>query len=230
MTKDQAMERMMFLRARTVENGCTENEANIAMQALNALMSQYNLSMTEAEIQAEEMMALELEGESKQPIHGLCNSIGYYTDTQNWYEIHGNKISYKFLGLKEDVLTAQYLFAMLNSSIGFELRKYKKGKGRDKQRDDGFVKGMCFRLSERLSDMKRESVADEVTGSEYAIVVRSKKQRVNDAMAELGISLRVVSDKTKFSMDAFDKGYKKGGEVQINKGISDNPQGRKQLR
>lgn len=232
MTKEQAIERIYFLRARTVENGCTENEANIAMQVLNGIMKDFNMTLTEAEILKDEMVCVQLEADSRQPIHQLCHAIGLYTDTKQWYSTGKRLILYNFLGTKEDALNAQYLFAMLNASIGFELRKFSKGKGRDAQRDEGFKRGMCARLSERLREMKRETEREVIVNNDeqYSLIIKTKQQKIKEEMENAGIVLTAVSDRRRYDSSSFESGYKKGGDIQINKGIADNPQTRKQLK
>jgi len=217
------------LKQRTVNNGCTENEAEIAMNQLNSLLKKYNLTMTEADVFESKITQLDIEVDKESVMQFACYGLSYYTNTQIWKNSFGRKTySYSILGLKHDVEIAEYLWDLLGSAIRFSLVKFEiSNLGASVKEKRSFTVGMASRLSSRLKEMKDQEQKE--SGQQWGLVVQSKEARLMNLLREMGIKFSYVKNNSKYDADALKKGRKEADNVEIHKGVTNNPNSIKQL-
>lgn len=206
------------LRNMSVANGCTEAEANVAMNQLDKLMKEYNLTLTESEMINAEYTRLDINCNGEQPIHFVMRAIADYTETQSWYTNHGKTYTYSFLGTKQDVLNADYLWLLCNVAIEHEVKNFKKHTGGEVK---GFTRGIAHRLSERFYEMKKANEKEQP--QEYGIVLKTKKNMIKQGLEELGLNLRATKNHDRLNRDSYNQGYEAGDKIRIHKGVSDQP-------
>jgi hypothetical protein len=113
------------LMEKTVENGATEAEALTAADKVQELMNNYDLSMTDVEINTQEFVDGKIiTGKSNvTAMHNVVNSISTFTDTMVWFARMSKGIVYHFFGAKKDVEFAHFLYDLFANSIELEIKK-----------------------------------------------------------------------------------------------------------
>src|SRR5256885_439383 len=102
--------RIQALRAKTIENGCTESEALAAAAKVAELLDRYDLSLTDIEIRETpcEQRAFETQRKKRVPLDGCVGAIALFCDCRVWREKNaGGEARYVFFGLRTDVEVAQ---------------------------------------------------------------------------------------------------------------------------
>ena len=103
---DRLKARIQALRAKTVENGCTEQEALAAAAKVADLLDQHDLSLSDVEIREEpcERAVVETYRRQRVPLDGCVNAIAAFCDCRVWREKNSEgEHRYVFFGLSPDV-------------------------------------------------------------------------------------------------------------------------------
>jgi hypothetical protein len=222
--RDSIIKKIQLLKEKTVSNGCSEAEAMSATEKISQLLNEYDLSMSEVEMKSQvfEQNDLIVDGSVRKPIHDVVSTIGIFTDTKVWYAKKDKKFVYSFFGAKNDVEFAHYLFSLLSNSMDFEYKKFQKTNEYKmiggKVARASFYKGMSYRLSQRLKDMKNTIKNDN---QEKGIVLYDKMGLVKQKFDELNLRLKNESRKHSISdTRAYYAGRKAADNITINKGVS----------
>ena len=97
--------RIQALRSKTVENGCTEEEALSAAAKVADLLDQYDLSLTDIELREEPCERAEFETRRKQsiPLDACIPAIAEFTDCKVWREKNQlGEFRFVFFGMRPD--------------------------------------------------------------------------------------------------------------------------------
>ena len=175
--------RIRALAAMTTANGCSENEATIAMRKVGELLQSYNLSMDEVDLRSEPFETVKIDSEAKQrqPVFFCMSSIAKFTDTKVWLTRYPSGITYSFFGQTSDVLMARYLYDLIGTSIDRELKMFKKTdiykfSRRRKTTSTSFGVGMATRVAQRLEEMYHQRIREmqRDRGSNSLVVLKSQ--------------------------------------------------------
>lgn len=225
---DSLLRRLQALRARTVENGCTEGEAMAAAEKVAELLDRHDLSLSDLEIRAApcERRVYETHLRKRIPLDECIGAIAAFCDCKVWREKNAaGEAAYVFFGLKADVEVAHYLTGLIDGAVRSELGNYKnsaKYKGfRHQERhvaNASFALGMVARVADRLFAMKEaRDRANESTGRSLVVV---KGAVVESELAKLDLQLRSVEAPRRMVWpDAYDAGGAAGDKVPIHPGI-----------
>jgi hypothetical protein len=227
--RDAIAHRIRALLAKTVENGCTEEEAITAAQKARDLMDHYRLSMSDVEIQAEPIERIDLDRDYKTQVHpaDYCMpGIAKYCGVKMWYSTDDTRVRrLTVFGLKSDVQMARYLYDLivvcLKSEVHSFIRTVKGSDGtRTKRAVASFTVGMCGRLNQRLVEMASALDSTAQTGSGTALVV-VKNAVVTAAFAKLGLKFRgSLSGKSVRDVGAYMAGRAAGDRVNLNRPVA----------
>jgi uncharacterized protein DUF2786 len=189
-TRKALTARIRALMAKTVANGCTEAEAAAAAAHVDRLLGLYEIDLTEATVQEQEIVRLDIELE-EHPVRHAARRIAAFTDCKVWTD--GAYLS--FLGLEIDTEIAEYLTLLFQRAIDREVGQYaffdadvalQDGAGRAAM-THSFSVGMATRLGERLVGLKsKRDFTQKATGFD---LVLAKKPLVDAAFLTLGITL-----------------------------------------
>jgi hypothetical protein len=213
--------RIRGLSAKTVENGCTEEEAILAATKARELMDRYRLTLTDVQVQEEpvDYVIIDRPGhETRLAAVDFCvKGIARYCGVKMWFterSIEGKKLRLiAVLGLRGDVEMARYLYEMLASAIKSESSRL-KGASRS-----SFQVGMAYRINERLTQMAIDLEPTAKTGSGTALVV-VKGALVDDAYAKLNLRLRSISGGPRNTDHAaYSAGRAAGDRVNLNRPV-----------
>jgi hypothetical protein len=225
---DKLKTRIQALRAKTIDNGCTEDEALSAAAKVAELLDRYDLSLTDVEICAASCERREYETHRKKriPLDDCIGAVANFCDCRIWREKNqSGETRYVFFGLHSDVEVAHYLTELIDTAVRFELGRYKTTseyrRFRHKERtmaNASFALGMVTSVADKLMAMK--AARDQVNfGSGRAVVVL-KASIVDAEFANLDLKLRVVRGATRMvSASAYEAGGAAGTSLAINPGI-----------
>ncbi len=227
---DRLRTRVQGLRAKTIENGCTEAEALSAAAKVAELLDRYDLSLTDIELREApcERRAYETHLKKRIPLDDCIGAIAAFCDCRVWREKNpAGEARYVFFGLGSDVEVAHYLTELIDGAVRHELGRYKNGaeyrRFRHQDRhtaNASFALGMVASIADRLTAMKaeRDTIA---TGAGRGLVVL-KACVVDAELEKLNLNLRTVRRASRMvSQTAYDSGEDAGATTAINQGIRD---------
>jgi hypothetical protein len=223
------MQRIQALRAKTVAQGCTEQEALAAAEKVAELLDRYGLSLGELEFKAQPCEGIAIETTRKRlgPMDNVVPSIGAFFDCRVWAErVHGAPLRYIFFGLRADVAAAQYLYEMVERAFETETNRFRAGEiyaameGERRSATNSFHIGMANGIVEKLRLFRaaREAHLRSASGRDLVPV---KAAVVEDEMAKLGLSLRTIGGggPKRVLSDAYAAGHEAGQRFAYAPGI-----------
>jgi len=120
---EKLMQRIQALRAKTVAQGCTEQEALAAAEKVAELLDRHGLSLNELEFKAQPCEGIGIQTSRKRagPIDTCTTAISAFFDCRVWQETNASgQLRYVFFGLRGDVAASQYLYEMVERAFETE--------------------------------------------------------------------------------------------------------------
>jgi Protein of unknown function (DUF2786) len=221
--REAILSRIRALMAKTVANGCTEAEADAAAAAVDRLMALYEIDLTEATVQEQDVMRMDI-ALNGHPARWAATKVAAFTDCKVWTD----KGFISFLGLEIDTQIAEYLMLLFQRAIDRETMNFGAFNADLAMEDHhgrqnmitSFQAGMAGRLGERLADMK--SKRDFTQRKSGFDLVLSKKALVDEAWTSLGITLSAGKGGgvTIRHQGAYNAGRSAADGVSINQGVT----------
>ena len=222
---DKLRTRIQGLRAKTIDNGCTEDEALAAAAKVAELLDRYDLSLTDVEIRDApcERRTYETHRKKRVPLDDCIGAVAAFCDCRVWRE--KNEVGegrYVFFGLRSDIEVAHYLTELIDGAVRAELGRYKVSRDylrfRHQERhlaNASFALGMVASIADKLTTMK--AGRDEaIAGTGRGLVVL-KAVVVEREMEKLGLNLRSARRTSRMvSPSAYDAGGAAGASLTIN--------------
>jgi hypothetical protein len=229
---DKLKTRIQALRAKTIDNGCTEDEALSAAAKVAELLDRYDLSLSDVEIRAAtcERRTFETNRKKRIPLDDCIGAIANFCDCRVWREKSpGGESSYVYFGLRSDIEVAHYLTELIDTAVRSELGRFKTSAAyadfRHNERhlaNASFALGMVASIADKLTAMKasRDAV-NESTGRGLVVL----KTSVVDAEFErLDLKLKTQRSSSRMvSMTAYEAGGVAGASLAISPGIKEAP-------
>lgn len=163
---DRLRARIQALRAKTVEQGCTEQEALAAAAKVAELLDRHGLSLSELEMrqQACEGTAIETGRKRRAPIDDAVPVVARFCDCRYWIETGSDgELRFVFFGLPADVVAARCLYDLIAEAVAVETAAFKAGPlyadHHSNQRASAtrsFQAGMVHEIAGKLADLKRQ--------------------------------------------------------------------------
>ena len=189
--------RLAALLAKTVANGCTEQEALSAAAKVAELLDRHALSMSDVEIRASpcERAAFSSPHRKRVPLDGCVVAIAAFCDCRVWREKDASgAVSHVFFGLPDDVAAARGMAEIVDVAVRSQLGRYKTGGdyARFDKRDRhlvnaSFALGMVLSVADKLDALKAcRDARQRGTGRDLAVV---KTSAVDEAFAALGLAM-----------------------------------------
>ena len=222
---DKLKTRLQGLRAKTIANGCTEEEALAAAAKVAELLDRHDLSISDLEIREEqcERSAISTNRKQRQPISACAPAIAEYCDCKLWQEKdETGRIRYVFFGLRPSIEMAHYVYDVVSTAMQTGWERYARTQrfiryGRDEK--TSFQIGMAVSIAEKLTDMKTaRDEANRVNTGRDLVVVRHAI--VDAEFAKLNLNLRSAraSGKT-VAAGAFEAGHAAGQTLALHPGV-----------
>jgi len=235
---DRIKLKIKALAAKTVENGCSEQEAMSAMQGVGRLLRQYNLTMSELDVRQTPCKTIEIKIDgSRHRISNCIGSIGGFTDTKPWYQNFGSRTVFSFFGQEQDLDMAQYLFKVCKAAIDSETHRFKstpayRALGGGRSATTSFQHGLTDKLNQRMRQMKKEETtelhareaeqqAEQATAPTSTALVVLKKQLIEQEFKAHGPKLRTARVHRRVrSYTAYGAGSAAGDRINLSRPLS----------
>ncbi len=193
----RVIERIRALRAKTVDQGCTEQEALAAADKVAELLDRYGLSLGETDLREQACLGVGIDSTRKRmgPLDDCVPAIAHFCDCRAWNErTPAGTIRSMFFGLPADVEGAQYLFERVATALETETADFRRGElyaglaggGRQKATTSfqlGLARGICAKLD--ACKAERDTKTFQLTGRDLVPV---KADVVAEELAKLGMS------------------------------------------
>ncbi len=225
---DKIRARIQGLRAKTIDNGCTEGEALAAAEKVAELLDRHDLSLTDIEISEAPCERREYETHRKKriPLDDCVGAIAAFCDCRVWREKdQAGEGRYVFFGLRADVEVAHYLTEVIDAAVRSELGRYKTSPDYQRFRHQerhlanaSFTLGMVASIADKLMAMK--AGRDQANNSTGRGLVVLKAAVVDTELEKLDLKLRTVRRARRMiSPTAYDAGGEAGESFAIKPAI-----------
>jgi uncharacterized protein DUF2786 len=229
---DKLKSRIQALRAKTIANGCTEDEALSAAAKVAELLDRYDLSLSDVELRASqcERKIYETHRKKRIPLDDCIGAIAHFCDCRVWREKNAaGESSYVFFGLSTDVEVAHYLAELIDSAVRAELGRFKTSADYSRFRHQerhlanaSFALGMVASIANKLVAIKASrDQANERTGRGLVVL---KTSVVDAEFDKLDLKLRTQRSTGRMvSMAAYEAGGAAGAALAISPGLVNAP-------
>ena len=227
---DRLIGRIQALRAKTVDQGCTEAEALAAAEKVAELLDRYGLSLSELDLQRQSCEGATVETSRKRvgPLDDCVPAIAAFFDCRVWGEKGaGGTLRYVFFGLPADVAAARYLYDLVELAFETETASFRAGptyaampSGLRRTATNSFGIGLARGIAAKLHTLRtaREGALRSATGRD---LVMAKAEVVEAELARLGLQFRVRKGPTgrRVLQDAYEQGHEAGLEFEYRPGV-----------
>jgi hypothetical protein len=229
---DKLRTRIQGLRAKTIDNGCTEGEALAAAAKVAELLDRYDLSLTDVELREApcERRAYETHRKKRIPLDDCIGAIADFCDCLVWREKNrAGEARYVFFGLRSDIEVAHYLTELIDTAVRSELGRYKTTSDYQQFRHQerhvanaSFALGMVASIADKLTAMKMgRDKANKDSGRDLVVL---KSAVVDTELEKLGLKLQTVNRASRMvSTMAYEAGGVAGVSLAINPGLRKAP-------
>lgn len=179
---DKIKARLRALRAKTVANGCTEEEAMAAAEKAAELLARHNLS--DADLAAAEFDELGCErGRARTPLDTVWREVGRFADCTGFFRRVGTRWHYVYFGRASDVLVAEYVHQVIEAAAQRALREFRASASYARRRTPktrahaakAFLEGFATSISDKLSrGLWKRYWTGNAAGTANALAVTSK--------------------------------------------------------
>lgn len=229
---DKVLARIQALRAKTVDRGCTEEEAIAAARKVAELLDRYGLSLGEVELKGQSCEGFGVDTGRRRfgPIDSCIPTIGAFCDCRVWSEkAAGGEIRYVFFGLPADVAGARYLYELVERAFATETALFKRSglyaghrTGDRRSATQSFQTGLAHGIARKLHELRqgREEAMRAATGRDLVPV---KEAVVEEELARLGLRFhaRGGSRGRYVLRDAYEAGHEAGDRFEYRPGIGE---------
>lgn len=219
--REKLAARVRALMAKTVENGCTEEEAIAAAAKVAEILERYNLSLDEVEIRQSpftKKTANVRDDMVGAKLYVVANGIETLTGARYWTARREGVVEIHFFGLSHEVDVARYLLDVCAGAMRRAAREVDSTNmlfrpALRHQRTASFIAGMADRLRNRLVALKPKDPPGQ------GLVVL-KNSLIDQGLADMGIELETKSGhRESLNAAAYEAGVQAGDRVGLNQGL-----------
>ncbi|MCA3270145.1 MAG: DUF2786 domain-containing protein [Thalassospira sp.] len=227
---DKILARIKALRSKTVEQGCTEEEALLAANKVAEMLDHYGLSLTEMDIEQQQCASDIIETDRKRTaaFDSCLNAIAAFCDCRFWFQ-KSREDTYRhvFFGLPADVAGARYLYERISEAFKTETDAYKKSAAYldlpsavRRKATESFQMGLARGRNDKIRRLKDERVqAMQKNAGRNLVVVKSKV--IEDDLESLGIRLTATKKRGKSILpEAYESGLVSAETIDLHNRVS----------
>lgn len=226
---DRLVQRIRGLRAKTVEQGCTEQEALTAAEKVAELLDRYGLNLSELDLRKQvcEGIGVETDRKRRGPIDDCMATIAAFFDCRVWAETSRDAtIRYIFFGLPADVQASVYLHDLIALAFVSETGTFQAGafyrsadSGHRRSATNSFQIGLARGINQKLQTLRQSR--DSANGrSNGRALVPIKDSMIDEEMERLGLTFqRRAPARRKVLPTAYNAGREAGERFDYRPGI-----------
>lgn len=229
---DKVLSRIQALRLKTVDRGCTEEEAVAAAAKVASLLDRYGLSLGEVRLKAQNAEGFGVDTGRRRfgPIDNCLPVVGRFCDCRVWTEQDDDgQIRYIFFGLPADTEGARYLYELIEQTFETEARQFKRSElyachhtSERRSATHSFQTGLAQGISQKLRRLRaeRETTMQAAAGRDLVVV---KDEVIDQDLAKLGLNFTTRSSKRRRSVlrDAYEAGQEAGDRFTYRPGVAE---------
>ena len=196
---DRLVQRIRALRAKTVEQGCTEQEALAAAEKVAELLDRHGLSLSELDLRRQSCEGIGVETDRKRrgPIDDCMGTIAAFFDCRVWGETSEDAtLRYIFFGLPAYVQAAVYLHDLIALTFATETAAFQATEiyrsthsSRRRSATNSFQVGLARGIIRKLDTLRQaRDVAGGSTNGRALVPI--KESIIDEEMDRLGLSFR----------------------------------------
>lgn len=219
MADERILHKIKALLEKTVDHGCSEEEAKVAAGMAATLMAKHGIEAREVQDQS-----------TKQGIDSSVTKVGVDKGRMLWLaELaaavgkvcfclairNSTEGTMRFVGTPDEVEACKHLFSFLAVQITFISAEKAAGKG--KVYGDQFALGCAMRVAQRLLEKFNEEVAKHEQGT--AIVRAADAENMAWANENLG-NIRMGKAVSRRMTGGLADGFKAGNSIELQEGKS----------
>jgi hypothetical protein len=224
------IQRIQGLRAKTVEQGCTEQEALAAAEKVAELLDRYGLALGELDFSQQTCSGIGVQTGRRRfaPIDKCIPVIAEFFDCRVWSEqAEGETLRYVFFGLRADVTAAEYLYALVERAFETETNAFRAGElyarmaGVRRSATNSFQIGLSATICAKLRGL-RQARETRNAGSSGRDLVPLKAAMVENELARLGLNLhtRGIGGSRHVLTEAYKAGEEAGNRFEVTAAIT----------
>lgn len=226
---DRLVQRIRALRAKTVEQGCTEQEALAAAEKVAELLDRYGLNLSELDLRKQSCEGIGIETDRKRrgPIDDCMGTIAAFFDCRVWAETaEDGTLRYIFFGLPADVQASVYLHDLIALAFATETAAFQRGdfyrsadSGHRRSATNSFQLGLARGINQKLQTLRqaRDVASDGSTGR---ALVPVKDSMIDDEMERLGFTFhRRPTARRRVLPTAYNAGKEAGERFEYRPGL-----------
>jgi Protein of unknown function (DUF2786) len=193
--REKLLSKIRALLAKTLDAGCTEEEAMAALAKAQAMQAAHEVTEAELRLTKEEKAILRSEPPGTKDPHQikwhLLYAVSKYCNCEGWRERRRNGGNIIFCGLPADVQHATWLLdhlaAFVKARIIDFLMESEPSNEDRRTAIRGFVAGCTGRISHNLEELSEQTAAAANSNARALVVI--KDRAVQDKLKELGIRI-----------------------------------------
>lgn len=224
---DRVIQRIQGLRAKTVDRGCTEEEAMAAAAKVAELLDRYELTLDEITVKGStcEGIGVETGRKRRAPVDSCISSLAHFCDCRAWSEeSEAGELRYIFFGLKPDVEAARFLHDLIELTFETESAVFRRGeiyhglRGGDRRIAlNSFQIGLANGICAKLTSLKNSRQGASRKSSGFDLVA-TKHKVVDEEVEKLGLnfSRRTTTTRRYVHGDAYAAGKAAGDQFEPN--------------
>jgi len=226
---DKLIGRIQALRAKTVEQGCTEQEALAAAAKVAELLDRYGLSLSELDLQqACEGVSVDTERKRVGPVDDCVPAIAAFFDCRVWGEKgRGGTLRYVFFGMPADVAAGRYLYDLVEQAFDTETALFRAGlayagmpTGLRRTASNSFGIGLSRGIVAKLHALRtaREATLRRSSGRDLVV---AKADVVEAELARLGMRFHARKGPAgrRVLQDVYEQGHAAGLGFEYTPGV-----------
>ena len=219
---DRVIQRIKGLRSKTLDQGCTEEEALAAAAKVAELLDRYGLTLDAATLREEQCEGLRVETDRKRtaPVDDCLVAIAGFCDCRVWRETTSEgTLRAVFFGLRPDVAAAGMLHQVVEAAFDSETDRFRGGDtygklagGDRRSAANSFQIGLAHGISGKLSALRSERQAAMATKSGRDLVPL-KASIIDEEFEALGLDL--TSKKSNRTRRVNSEAYRSGHSAGV---------------
>ena len=229
---DKVLARIQALRAKTVDRGCTEQEAIAAAGKVAELLDRYGLSLSEVELKEQSCEGFGVGTGRRRfgPIDSCIPVVGAFCACRVWSEkAPDGEIRYVFFGLPADVAGARYLYELVEQAFVTETELFKRSELYTQHRSSdrrsatqSFQTGLAHGIAGKLDALQQQREETMRTASSRDLVP-VKEAIVDEELAKLGLRFHARGgSKGRYVLrEAYQAGHEAGERFEYRPGIGE---------
>lgn len=198
------------LQKKTIDNGCTEEEALAAAKLMGDLMQKHDLEMDEVGLKEE---TAQCKKNVVRAVDDFASSIvvgiGNFCTLKVWRSAPGE---FTFFGTPHDLEIGKYLYEIISEAMDYGWSEYSELVGYSMKKRASYRMGFAHRVCERLRELKEERNR-AVTGTALVVL---KDQLVTEEFAKLNMRLDKARPQMAGDSSAYYSGVSAGSKVNLN--------------